>query len=119
MILYAKAHVQRGCQLLLVRCGNGQVPKAQRSGGCGQEEPKAQPDMEGRKGSKSSDQTGPPVRLVKPASLMLETNEMATSEDGGDGACFVSPTMLEFKLLEQSAEAALGTFSGYLAADGK
>jgi hypothetical protein len=37
---------------------------------------------------------------------------MATSEDGGDGACFMSPTMQEFKLLEQSADAALGTFSG-------
>ena len=43
---------------------------------------------------------------------------MATSDDGEDGACFVPPTMLEFKLLEQSAEAALGTFSGYLAAYG-
>jgi hypothetical protein len=38
---------------------------------------------------------------------------MATSDEGEDGACFVPPTMLEFNLLEQSAETATGTFSGY------
>jgi hypothetical protein len=43
---------------------------------------------------------------------------MATSDDGGDGACFVAPSMLEFKLLEQSGDTTTGTFSGYLAAYG-
>jgi hypothetical protein len=76
------------------------VPNARR--GLGQEEPKAQPAMEGRKRSRKQS-SNRATRTIKPASLMLRTIEMGTPDDGGDGACFAVPAMLEFELLEQSA----------------